>query len=132
VQHSLALARFHVIKAGQMEQSMQQIQLQFTHEVAMQNPRLSRGRIRADHDFTVLKCEDIGRAWNAAEFFVQRGHSPITDNYDIDLVERCDLGFWTSGLPYKFASNHSEALQLACRKKNAALNISDGYQWQRR
>jgi hypothetical protein len=110
-----------------MEQPMQHVQLNLSGDVGVKHSRLRRGRIRADHDFTVLKCEDIGSARNAAEFFMQRGHSPIADNQDMDPVERRDLGFWTLGLPYKFASNSNEALQLGCRKQNATLNILDGY-----
>jgi len=101
--------------------------LNLSGDVGVKHSGLRRGRIRADHDFTVLKCEDIGSVRNAAEFFMQRGHSPIADNQDMDPVERRDLGFWTLGLPYKFASNSNEALQLGCRKQNATLNISDGY-----
>jgi len=98
----------------------------------MKYSRLRQGRVRADHNFTVLKCEDIGSAWNSAEFFMQRGHSPIADNQDIDLVERRDLGFWTPDLPYKFASNCRETLQLARGKQNVALNILDRDRWRRR
>jgi len=99
--------------------------------VGAKHSRLHRGRIRADHDFTMLKCENIGRAWNAAELFMQGGHSPIAYHQDMDLVKRRDLGFWPPALPCEFASSFSEPLQLACRKQNAALNISDGYQWRR-
>ena len=96
-------------------------------DAGVKHSRLRRGRIRADYDFTVLKCEDIGRPRNAAEFIMQGGYSPITNNQDIDLVERSDLGFWAPGLPYKFAGNSSEAVQLWRREQNATLSISDGY-----
>jgi hypothetical protein len=78
--HLPALGWRGVIKPREMEQPMQHVQLNLSGDVGVKYSRLRRGRIRADHDFTVLKCEDIGRAWKAAEFFVQRGHSPITDN----------------------------------------------------
>ena len=69
-----------VIKPREMEQPMQHVQLNLSGDVGVKHSRLRRGRIRADHDFTVLKCEDIGRARNAAKFFMQGRHSPIADN----------------------------------------------------
>jgi hypothetical protein len=105
--------------------------LNLSGNVGAKHSRLHRGRIRTDHDFTMLKCENIGRAWNAAELFMQGGHSPIAHNQDMDLVKRPDLGFWAPASPSEFASNSSEALQIACRKQHAALTISDSYQWRR-
>jgi len=60
-----------------MQQAVQQIQLNFGYEVAVKNPCLSCGRLGADHDFTVLKCEHVGRAREAAKFFVQRRQSSV-------------------------------------------------------
>jgi hypothetical protein len=65
--------------------------LNLSGNIGVKHSRLRRGRIRADHDFTVLKCEDIGSARNAAEFFMEHGHSPIAHNEDINLAERFDL-----------------------------------------
>jgi len=78
--HLPALGWRGVIKPREMEQPMQHVQLNLSGDVGVKYSRLRRGRIRADHDFTVLKCEDIGRARNAAKFFMQGRHSPIADN----------------------------------------------------
>src|SRR6266550_4899124 len=75
--HPLLLLSRDIIESGQMQQSVQQIQLNFGREVAVKNPRLSRGRLGADDDFTMLKCEHVGRARETAKFFVQRCHSSV-------------------------------------------------------
>ncbi len=111
---------------------MQHVQLNFSDNATVKYPCLCRGHISADHNFTVLKGEDIGSVRNTAEFRVQRGNSRIAHNHDVDVIERRDPGFRTPCLPYKFASNSSEALQPARRKQNAALNISDCDRWERR
>ena len=110
---------------------MQHVQLNLRGDVGSEDSRLRHGRVRADHDFTVLKCENIGRAGNAAELFMQSSHSPIAHNQDMDPVNRRDLGFSPPVLPCELASLSGEPLQLACRKQNAALNIADTYQWRR-
>ena len=108
--HAPAFGWRRVIKSCQMEQAVQQVQLHFSDDAAVKYSGLRRGRIGADHDFTVLKCEDIGGDRNAAEFIVQRSNSPIAYNHDVDVIERRDLAFRTPCLPYKFAGNSSEAL----------------------
>jgi hypothetical protein len=113
--HLPALEWRRVIESREMEQAMQHVQLNLRGKIGVKDSRLRRGRIRADHDFTVLKCEDIGSVGNAAESFMERGHSPIAHDEDINLAERRDLGFSTAASPYKFTSNSSEPLQLACR-----------------
>ena len=111
---------------------MQHVQLNLSGNARSEHSRLRHGRVRTDHDFAVLKCENIGRARNAAEFFMQSSHSPIAHNQDMDSVKRRDLGFRPPALPCELASNSGEPLQFTCRKQNTALNISDGYQGRRR
>jgi hypothetical protein len=68
--HLFPLARRNVIESREMQQSMQQIKPNFTSERAAKHFRLSRGRLHADHDFTVPKGEHVGRASPAAKFLV--------------------------------------------------------------
>ena len=70
LQHLFPLARRNVIESREMQQSMQQIKPNFTSERAAKHFRLSRGRLDADHDFTVPKGEHVGRASQAAKFLV--------------------------------------------------------------
>jgi len=70
LQHLFPLARRNVIESREMQQSMQQIKPNFTSERAAKHFRLSRGRLDADHDFTVPKGEHVGRGGKATKFFV--------------------------------------------------------------
>jgi hypothetical protein len=70
LQHLFPLARRNVIESREMQQSMQQIKPNFTSERAAKHLRLSRGRLDADHDFTVPKGEHVGRAGQVAKFLV--------------------------------------------------------------
>jgi hypothetical protein len=44
--------------------------------------------IYADEDLAVLKRQHIRRAFDVHELLVQRGHSPIRNQNDGDLVQR--------------------------------------------
>ena len=80
LKHAPALGWRRVIKAGEMKQSMQEVKLNFRGDVRFKCSGLAGGGLRADDDFTMLKCKHVGGAGYAAEFFVQRGHSPIAYN----------------------------------------------------
>jgi hypothetical protein len=108
-----------------MEQTMQQVELNFRGDARVKYSRLTRGGVRADHDFTVLKGQHIGGAGDAAEFFVQRCHSPVAYNLNRNFVEGCDLGSSMLSLPHESARYICEPLQLARGKTNASLNISE-------
>lgn len=89
---------------------MQQVQLNFSAVIGSKRSRLPSRCLRADHDLAVLKREHIGSTANAAEFFMQRGHSRVADNHNFNVTAKCNLRLCAPGSPDELAGGAGEGL----------------------
>lgn len=90
---------------------MQQVEPDLCGGAGTKLPRLHCGGIGADHDFAVLKGEDIRSTGNSAEFFMKRSHPAVADNQDVDASETGHLRGLLFTHPHQRTCGLSESLQ---------------------
>src|SRR5437868_12411337 len=82
--HRRSGTRRRVIESAEVQQSMQNVEPQFILSRGTKRAGLTACRFGADHDFAMVKSEDISRTGNAGELLVQFRHLPVTNNGHTD------------------------------------------------
>jgi len=84
--HASPRRRFVIVKAMEMEQTMNEIEAELMRERGPESSRLASGCFHADEDFAVVKSDNIGWAADSHKAAMELTHSAIGDEEDVNFL----------------------------------------------